>query len=254
MSSHNQPANLVISNFISIFDAASNEYKKLTKQDLRTHPLADQIHNCDSPDAVLVLFQRQAEAFDEFCKGDDRLMKWLDPTVHILFTFSATLGEGIALPFPPAKTIFTGIAVLLGVAKDVVASHGMLVRLFERMQYFLERLNIYTGIPLTTKMTELLGKIMGQLLSILALSTKEMTQRRIKKFLNRLIGRTEVEDALQRLDMLTKEETGMTVARNLAVGHAVEGIVIAIKDGAQSFLRSTDLLANFVVVTQNRNR
>ncbi|KAI0249040.1 hypothetical protein BJV78DRAFT_728169 [Lactifluus subvellereus] len=231
MSSHNQSTNLATSNFISIFDAASNEYKKLTKQDLHTHPLADQIHNCDSPDAVLVLFQRQAEAFDEFCKGDDRLMKWLDPTVHILFTFSATLGEGIALPFPPARTISTGIAVLLEVAKDVVASHGMLVRLFERMQYFLERLNIYTGIPLTTKMTDLLGKIMAQLLSILALSTKEMTQRRIKKFLNRLIGRTEIEDALQRLDMLTKEETGMTVARNLAVGHAVEGIVTAIKDG-----------------------
>jgi hypothetical protein len=67
------------------------------------------------------------------------------------------------------------------VAKDVVASHGMLVNLFERMQLFLERLNIYTGIPLTTKMTELLGKIMGQLLSILALSTKEMTRGRISE-------------------------------------------------------------------------
>jgi hypothetical protein len=67
------------------------------------------------------------------------------------------------------------------VAKDVVASHGKLVNLFERIQFFLERLNIYTGIPLTTKMTELLGKIMAQLLSILALSTKEMTQRRISE-------------------------------------------------------------------------
>jgi hypothetical protein len=67
------------------------------------------------------------------------------------------------------------------VAKDVVASHGMLVNLFERIQIFLQRLGIYTGIPLTTAMTELLGKIMGQVLSILALSTKEMTQRRISE-------------------------------------------------------------------------
>ncbi|KAI0249044.1 hypothetical protein BJV78DRAFT_1354528 [Lactifluus subvellereus] len=180
MSSHNQlePTNLVNSNFISIFDAASNEYKKLTKQDLHTHPLADQIHNCDSPDAVLVLFQRQAEAFDEFCKGDNRLMKWLNPT-QPLAKASHSAPTCFSQPFPPAKTIFTGIAVLLGVAKDVVASHSILVNLFERMQYFLERLNIYTGIPLTTKMTELLGKTMAQLLSILALSTKEMTQRRI---------------------------------------------------------------------------
>ncbi|KAH9955006.1 hypothetical protein BC827DRAFT_1239361 [Russula dissimulans] len=43
-------------------------------------------------------------------------MAWLDPTVHILFTFSATLGEGIGLPFSPAKTIFTGVGVLLGVS------------------------------------------------------------------------------------------------------------------------------------------
>ncbi|KAH9992629.1 hypothetical protein BJV77DRAFT_1001937 [Russula vinacea] len=42
-------------------------------------------------------------------------MSWLDPTIHILFTFSNTLGEGIGLPFSPAKTIFTGIGVLLGV-------------------------------------------------------------------------------------------------------------------------------------------
>jgi hypothetical protein len=67
------------------------------------------------------------------------------------------------------------------VAKDVVASHGTLVNLFERIQFFLHRLSIYIGIPLTSGMTELLGKIMGQVLSILALSTKEMTQRRISE-------------------------------------------------------------------------
>jgi hypothetical protein len=75
-----------------------------------------------------------------------------------------------------------------------------------------------------------------------------------ERFLNRLIGRTEVEDALQRLDMLTKEEAGMTVARNLAVGHTVEGIVTAIKDGAQTSISFTHLLANFVVIPKNRNR
>ncbi|KAH9984812.1 hypothetical protein BJV77DRAFT_1035577 [Russula vinacea] len=42
-------------------------------------------------------------------------MAWLDPTIHILSTFLDTLGEGISLAFSPAKTIFTGIGVLLGV-------------------------------------------------------------------------------------------------------------------------------------------
>jgi hypothetical protein len=132
------------------------------------------------------------------------------------------------------------------VAKDVVASHGKLVNMFERIRFFLQRLSIYIGIPLTAAMTELLGKIMGQVLSILALSTKEMTQRRIsecdwldvslltnygtERFLNRLVGRTEVEDALERLDMLTKEETGMTTARNLAVTHVVDDHVKIVEE------------------------
>jgi hypothetical protein len=47
------------------------------------------------------------------------------------------------------------------------------------------------------------------------------------------VGRTEVEDALERLDMLTKEETGMTVARNLAVTHVVDGNVRGIDDNVK---------------------
>jgi hypothetical protein len=97
MSSVNQQTDRSIANFIDIFDAASNEYRKLTKQDLRTHTFAAVLDSCDSPDAVLNVFRRQARAFDGICKGDDKLMKWLSPTVNILFTFSAILGEGIAL-------------------------------------------------------------------------------------------------------------------------------------------------------------
>jgi hypothetical protein len=85
------------STFRSIFHAASKEYKKKTGQDLRTHPLAVELHNCDSPDAVLELLQKQADALDDAGKSDQALMRWLDPTVHVLYMFSATLGEGIGL-------------------------------------------------------------------------------------------------------------------------------------------------------------
>ena len=88
-----------ISNFTSIFEAATKEYKKLTKKDLQTHIFAAQpeFDRCDSPRVVLDVFRKQAQAFDEFRKGDDRLMTWLDPTVNILFACSATLGKGLAL-------------------------------------------------------------------------------------------------------------------------------------------------------------
>ena len=130
--------------------------------------------------------------------------------------------------------------------KDVAASHEALIHLFERIHLFLQRLNRYTGMPLTEDMTELLGKIMSQVLSILALSTKTMTDRRIseldyslfrssvanydtEKVLKKLAGRTDVEDAVLQLDHLTKEESLMVVVRNLEVTHRVDGNVEATK-------------------------
>jgi len=130
--------------------------------------------------------------------------------------------------------------------KDVIASYEALVNLFERIQLFLQRLNRYTAVPLTSEMTLLLGKIMAQVLSVLALSTKEMKERRIsksiglifslmanqktEKFMKRLVGRTDVEDGLARLDMLTKEENLMTAARNLEVTHRVDANVTATRE------------------------
>ena len=63
--------------------------------------------------------------------------------------------------------------------RDVIASYEALVKLFERTQFFLQRLHHYTSVPPTPEMTELLAKIMAQILSILALSTKKMKEGRI---------------------------------------------------------------------------
>lgn len=62
----------------------------------------------------------------------------------------------------------------------------MLIHLFERINFFLQRLSIYTGIPLTNDLTELLGRIMAELLSILAISTKEMTSRKMSELIHSL--------------------------------------------------------------------
>ncbi|KAI0291327.1 hypothetical protein B0F90DRAFT_1777935, partial [Multifurca ochricompacta] len=105
--------------FLSIFDAASKEYKKKIGQDLRDHPFTAEFNACDSPDAVLDVFQKQTDALDGTRKGDEGLVKWLSPTVYILSMFSGILGEGVGLVFSPAKTIFTGIGVLLAAAKGL---------------------------------------------------------------------------------------------------------------------------------------
>jgi hypothetical protein len=97
-TSTGKPAtNPSMENFTSIFHAATCEYKKLIKKDIHTHPFALQFHKCDSPSDVLDIFRTQSSAFEQYRKGDDRLMRWLDPTVNILSTFSTTFGEALAL-------------------------------------------------------------------------------------------------------------------------------------------------------------
>ena len=85
------------SRFQAIFNAALKSYQKQTKKDLLAHPLASQLQTCDSTSAVLVVLQDQVRQFDEACSGDERLTKWLNPTVNVLYAFSATLGEGVGL-------------------------------------------------------------------------------------------------------------------------------------------------------------
>jgi hypothetical protein len=61
-----------------------------------------------------------------------------------------------------------------GVSSDLDA----LVDLLESIEHFLKRLDIYTKVPPTPAMTEIVVKIMVELLSILALATKHVKQGR----------------------------------------------------------------------------
>jgi hypothetical protein len=97
MSASNQTAGPSTENFTAIFNAASNEYEKSMGKRLDTHPFAAQLDNCHDTEAVSYVLRTQAQALNKFRQGDERLMAWLNPTIHILFTFSYTLGEGIGL-------------------------------------------------------------------------------------------------------------------------------------------------------------
>jgi hypothetical protein len=102
----------------------------------------------------------------------------------------------ILLQSPPVSAIFAGIAILLAVCpspnlsaytrdiqvpqavKDISASYDALIDLFASFENFLGRLSIYTGVPPTTALTNVLVKIMTELLSTLALATKLVKQGR----------------------------------------------------------------------------
>ena len=85
------------SNFASIFNAALQSYKRKTKKDLTSHPLLPSLQSCNSPEAILAVLREQIPAFDQSQDGDDKLTKWVDPTVNVLYAFSATVGQGVGL-------------------------------------------------------------------------------------------------------------------------------------------------------------
>ena len=66
-------------------------------------------------------------------------------------------------------------------ARDVRASQDTLVDIFERIEMFFRRLEIYTEVQPTTEMTDIIIQIMVEVLSILGIATKEIKQGRISK-------------------------------------------------------------------------
>lgn len=63
------------------------------------HPLLPSLQSCDSPEAILAVLREQIPTFSQSQNGgDDRVTKWLTPTVNVLHAFSAaTLGQGVGL-------------------------------------------------------------------------------------------------------------------------------------------------------------
>ncbi|KAH8978162.1 hypothetical protein EDB86DRAFT_3249195 [Lactarius hatsudake] len=184
------------SSFKLIFEKALKAYKKKTKKNLITHPLGSQLQACDSAADILKILQNQVDQLEQSRSGDERLQRWIDPTIKVLYAFSATLGEGVGLVFSPAKAIFAGAGVLLLAAKDVEASHDLLIDIFERVENFFRRLEIYTHVPPTPAMTDMMVKIMVEVLDILGTATKEMKQSRFKSCGNSEVGRR-IEKARQ---------------------------------------------------------
>ena len=103
--------------------------------------------------------------------------------------------------FPPAKAIFAGIGILLGVCvligftqaspcdiyflhqaiKDVGKSYDAIVELFESFESFLKRLDIYTRIPSTAAMKDITIKILIELLSTISLAIQQVKQGRLSE-------------------------------------------------------------------------
>ena len=85
------------SNFLTIFNAALESYKRKAKKDLTSHPILPHLQTCDSPEAILTVLREQIPAFSQSQNSNDGLTRWVAPTVNVLYSFSAALGNGVGL-------------------------------------------------------------------------------------------------------------------------------------------------------------
>ena len=67
------------------------------------------------------------------------------------------------------------------VAKGVIDDYDVLGELLESIEHFLNRLDIYTKVPPTVALTEIIVKILVELLYTLALTTRQIKQGKTSK-------------------------------------------------------------------------
>ena len=278
-----------------IIDDALADYAKITGMELSDYPFAAALEQSNSPEDILQLLQGRERAFKEYRDGDRRLISCLSPTVKVLQACSGIMGEAASLvshttshssvlltsprqiPFPPTNVLFAGIDALLNVrplnissnmfpinvwvcqaASGVSSSYDALLDLFECLGNLLKRLEIYTTIPPLPIMTDIVLKIMVELLSVLALATKQVKQGRfskcavtyklsvtqciVEKFAKKLLGDSEIESALQRLDRLTQDEARTTAAQTLGVVHSLVGNMKVVMEGTECLRDCSDVL------------
>ena len=76
------------------------------------------------------------------------------------------------------------ITHLTQAARDTAARREVLIELFDRMEDFFVRLQTYTEVPPVAAMTDVMGKLMAEVLSMLAIATKEMKRGRTSGFIS----------------------------------------------------------------------
>ena len=128
------------------------------------------------------------------------------------------------------------------------------------MKCFFKRLEVYIKVRPTAAMIDIIVKIMVEVISILGIVTKEIRQGRTsmpfpidlfpkldphaEKYLKKLFGLKDVEDALQRLDTLTQEEARMAAAEALTITRSIDDNVKGVDErleGVDERVQSVDM-------------
>ncbi|KAJ7059443.1 hypothetical protein C8F01DRAFT_1295268 [Mycena amicta] len=214
--------------FLELWQDATKKYEDNTKIKFATHALAA----CTHPDAVLDALDRDLQEFKDYRDKKERLRKWLKPMLHLIGSLSEAAGEAAGMHVPYAKAGFVALGVLVQAAKNVSARYDSIIDLCELLHSFLERLRVYLSVHLPENMQEVVVRILAHLLSVFGLATKEIKHNRFGSYLRTLIGQTDVQEMLKKLNDLIGAEQSMGVANAMVFSREildhVQGLVLGL--------------------------
>ena len=119
--------------------------------------------------------------------------------------------------------------------------------MFERIEAFFRRLDTYTEVAPNQGMVDTMSAIMVEALNFIGTAIKEIKQGRTskrflyrstftltnfftEKYIKKLMGKNDIEDALKKLDRLTQEEALMAASQLLKVANRIDNRVEGIAD------------------------
>jgi hypothetical protein len=205
------------------FESALQTYQTMTGIALAEHQLAVRLQNCDSIDSITTLFKCEARSSSDLQGSDRIMKSIESTvSILYTLSATASLGDVIDLVYQKAlmgcSVSLTGFfshshlrkqysPALLSYslyvpffssyvgypsscdmqvnqeAKAIHPSYDALIDLLDSIERFLYRIDIYTQIPPTPVMDEIIVKIMAELLSTIAAATKELKQGRSSEFI-----------------------------------------------------------------------
>ncbi|KAJ7135325.1 hypothetical protein C8R46DRAFT_1201582 [Mycena filopes] len=207
-------ANQSTNSSLELWEAVWKKYEQVMKVNVQTHPLA-------TPQAVLDTLDHTLRSLQVRYTKKAELHECLGKMFGLIGSLSGIAGEAVAVPVPYAKAGFVALGVLVQAAKDVNARYDCIIELCKLLHSFLNRLQIYMSMRVNDGMQQIVIQIFDLLLSVFGLVTKEMESGLISSYWGALIGKTEIQDALKKLDKLIHEEQSMGIASTMQTSQKI---------------------------------
>ncbi|OBT68654.1 hypothetical protein VE03_01721 [Pseudogymnoascus sp. 23342-1-I1] len=205
-----------------IWGAAIRQYEDVTDRKLDDPAVRGLTTVNELRDAI----DGQNKVFADFRQKRHGLYAALSAAMGPIEMVGAAAGEAAATVFPASTYVFAAVQYLIGAAKGVSEKYDAIVEVLEALKDFTVRLETYARHLMSPGLGGKMAEILAVILSILAISQKEMKRGRLLSFGKSLIGATdEGKVAMQKLSRLFDSEKGIVGAETLS---DVKSIAVAV--------------------------